>query len=86
MADGELMSAEDLRSRLYNSLKEKGLLDALKVRTINGESDCCSHLCYGIRHNNETITDTKFLIVFNSTQKVVILSVCKECSFYLSVQ
>ncbi|KAK2169754.1 hypothetical protein LSH36_7g09004 [Paralvinella palmiformis] len=35
MADGELMSAEDLRSRLYNSLKEKGLLDALKSQLRN---------------------------------------------------
>ena len=31
MADTETLSAEDLRNRLYHTLKEKGLVDTLKV-------------------------------------------------------
>ena len=32
MSDSELLSADDLRDRLYHSLREKGLVDALKVQ------------------------------------------------------
>ena len=31
MADAESLTAEDLRGRLYHSMREKGLVDALKV-------------------------------------------------------
>ena len=31
MSNAESLTAEDLRGRLYHSLREKGLVDALKV-------------------------------------------------------
>ena len=41
----ELLTAEDLRSKLYHSLREKGLVDALKVGLTNN-SYCCYNQFY----------------------------------------